>query len=245
MMEPRGHGLIDRPALRWPIRLFVGAALAAGLGLALLSPGARPWLLGGLGIATGFLAWSIWEETRGASAALGRVRDRWLAEPDVVASGDDLHFMEDGQPLIARLAIHRGAPAVAILTPLRETTAAFRIGSKALAPPGFDGLEPAIGGPPLSPLPGLALMLHDALVVEGNEPAQLERWLDGALVDALLAAARDHATLFRGLTFDGRFLAVHWRGDIAQEPEAVRALSAPLWRPFVPRLPPTPGVLLH
>lgn len=244
MTEPR-QGLIDRPALRWPIRIFTGMAIAAGLGLALLSPGARPWLLGGLAIATGFLAWSIWEETRGATAALARVRARWLAEPDVIDNGDELHFMEDGQPLIARLATHRGAPAVAILTPLRETTAAFRIASKLMPPPGFDGLEPAIGGPPLTPLPGLGLMLHDALLIEGNEPAQLERWLDGALVSALLLAARDRATSFRGLTFDGRFLAVHWRGDLASDPQAVRALSAPLWRPFVPRLPPTPGVILH
>jgi len=38
---------------------------------------------------------------------------------------------------------------------------------------------------------------------------------------------------------------VHWLGDLAGDPAAVRALSAPLWRPFVPRLEPTRGQLLN
>jgi hypothetical protein len=238
-------GLFERPALRWPFRIFLGAALAAALGLAFLSPGARPWLLGGVLVAGGLLAWTLWDETRGRAAAMRRVRERWLASPDVVDNGGDLHFMEDGQPLIARLSASARGLSTTVLTPLRETTAAFRIASPSLPTPSFDGEDPPVGGPPLSPLPGLQLMLHDALIVEGNEPAQLERWLDAALVTALLGAAREHPASFRGLTFDGRFLAVHWLGEVVNDPMTVRALSAPLWRPFVPRLPPARGALLH
>jgi len=201
--------------------------------------------LGALASAGTFFAWTLWDETRGRAAALGKLRLRWLQEPDVVANGADLHFQEDGQPLLARLATTATGPAVSVLTPLPETTAAFRIASHTLPTPGFDGTEPALGGPPLTPLPGLQSMLHDALRVEGNEPAQLERWLDQDLVLALTDAARDQAASFRGLTFDGRFLAVHWLGEIARDPALVRALSAPLWRPFVPRLPPASAVLLN
>ena len=242
--------IYERPGLRWPLRIFVASAAAAGLGLAFLSPGARPWLFAAVLMAGAFLAFSVWDETRGRAAALARLRARWLSQPDVIsdaadgAEGADLFFKEEGQPLIARLAFAK-APAVAILTPLRETTAAFRIASKALPRPSFDGHDPPVGGPPLSPLPGLQLMLHDALSVEGNEPGQLERWLDAELGSALVAAARDHAASFRGLTFDGRFLAVHWLGEIVSDPAAVRALSAPLWRQFVPRLPPARGELLN
>lgn len=238
-------GLFDRPALRWPFRIFVGLAIATAVGLAFLGPGARPWLLLALAAGGAFLAWSVWDQMRGRAAVVGRLRERWLAESDVVDNGHDLHFSEDGQPLIARLATSAGGHTVAILTPLRETTAAFRIASPELPEPSFDGHDPAVGGPPLTPLPGLQSMLHGALRVEGNEPAQLERWLDQALVSALLSAARNHADSFRGLTFDGRFLAVHWVGPVAADPNAVRALSAPLWRPFVPRLPPTRVELLN
>ncbi len=243
--DRRSGPLFERAELKWPRRIFLGVLVAAALGFALLGPAARPWLMFAVAAAAAFFAWAWWDETRGKSAALARLRQRWLAEPDVVENRDDLHFSEDGQPLIARLALGRHGPALSILTPLPETTAAFRIASRHLPRPGFDGLEPAVGGPPLSPLPGLQLLVVDALFVEGNEPARLERWLDRALIDALVAAARDHAAIFRGLTFDGRFLAVHWLGSIVGDPAAARALSAPLWRPFVPRLPPTRPELLH
>ena len=245
-MSDQWHsGLFDRPELRWPFRIFVGVALATALGLAFLGPSARPWLLLGLAAGGGFLAWSVWDATRGRAAVVGRLRERWVALPDVVDNGHDLHFSEDGQPLIARLATGDSGHTVAILTPLRETTAAFRIHAPKLPRPGFDGIEPAVGGPILAPLPGLKLMLHDAFEVEGNEPAQLERWLDQSLVKALLSAATHQADSFRGLTFDGRFLGVHWVGDGVADPIAIRALSAPLWRPFVPRLPPARPDLLN
>ncbi len=245
MSQTFRSGLFDRPQLRWPFRIFLGAALATVLGLAFLDPDARSWLLMGLAASGAYLAWSVWDETKGRAALTQRVRQRWVQQADVVDNGADLHFSEDGQPLIARFATGPLGPTVTVLTPLRETTAAFRIHAPKLPRPSFDGIEPAVGGPQLTPLPGLKLMLHDAFEVDGNEPAQLERWLDQALVKALLSAATHQADSFRGLTFDGRFLGVHWVGDAVADPIAIRALSAPLWRPFVPRLPPVRADLLN
>lgn len=243
-MSP-GEGLWGRPELRWPLRLFGAAALLLGLGLAVFGPEARPWLVGTFVAAGAWVAFSAWDETRGRAAALHRLRERWLADPSVLAHGEDLHFMEDGQPLFARLAMGRRGPGVTILTPLRETTAAFSIASPTLPAPGFDGLEPPVGGPPLTPLSGLQSLIGGVARVSGNDPVTLERWLDEALVSALRRALAEHPESFRGLTFDGRFLAVHWVGAPALDPSAARALSAPLWRPFVPRLPPVPTTLLN
>lgn len=245
MSQTFRSGLFDRPQLRWPFRIFLGAALATVLGLAFLDPDARSWLFMGLLAAGAYLAWSVWDETKGRAAMTQRARQRWVQQPDVLDNGADLHFSEDGQPLIARFATGPLGPVVTVLTPLRETTAAFRIHTPKLPRPGFDGVEPAVGGPILAPLPGLKLMLHEAFEVEGNEPAQLERWLDQALINALLSAATHQADSFRGLTFDGRFLGVHWVGETVADPIAIRALSAPLWRPFVPRLPPVRADLLN
>lgn len=244
-MNDASTALYRKPAMRWPLRLFIAVLGAAVIGFAYLGPELRPYLVGALLAAGGYLAWSAWDALRGRAAALEARLDRWRAAPGVLEHEGDLHFKEDGQPLLARLDEARSGPTVAVLTPLRETTAAFRIANRALPLPGFDGREPAVGGPSLSALPGVQLLLHDALIVEGNEPAQLQRWLDEALVSALVTAVRDHPDTFRGLTFDGRFLAVHWVGAPADDPGMARALSAPLWRPFVPRLPPTRLELLN
>jgi hypothetical protein len=240
-----GEGLWRKPELRWPIGLFGAAALLLGVGLAVFGPEARPWFVGTFIAAGAWVAFSVWDETRGRAAALHRVRERWLADPTVLAHGDDLHFLEDGQPLFARLAMGSRGPSVTILTPLRETTAAFAIASPHLPAPGFDGLEPPVGGPPLTPLSGLQSLLGGLGKVSGNDPGTLERWMDATLVAALTNALRDHRESFRGLTFDGRFLGVHWVGSPALDPSAARALSAPLWRPFVPRLPAASTALLN
>lgn len=245
MSAARRVPLIERPALKWPRRLLLGSIFAAIVGTVVLSPAARPWLIGAVVAFAVLFLWTLWDETRGRGAALQRLRERWLQHPDVIDSGGDLHFSEDRQPLIARLALGKHGPTIAVLTPLNVSTTAFRIRPRDLPAPSFDGRYPSVGGPSLTHLPGLQTLLHDALIVEGNAPARLERWLDQDLIHALLSAARDHPQSFGGLTFDGRFVAVHWIGPIVVDPEAVRALSAPLWRAFVPRLPPIRRELLN
>ena len=119
MDAPRQGLLSNLPAnARWPLRLFLGSALALGLGLGLLDAGARPWLFGAF-LGTGLLlGYTIWDETRGRAHRLAELRKRWLD----FGAGDggsledgmstrrptgltraDLHLMEDGQPLIGRL----------------------------------------------------------------------------------------------------------------------------------------------
>lgn len=264
MDAPRQGLLSNLPTnARWPLRLFLGASLALGLGLGLLDAGARPWLIGAF-LGTGLLlGYTIWDETRGRAHRLNELRKRWLD----FGAGDggsledgistrrptgltraDLHLMEDGQPLIARLGLHGrdATPTVAILTPLPETTTAFLIASKHLPRPGFDGLEPVSRGPTLEPLPGVGALLEQTFHVMGNDPTRITRLLDEDLRHALAETDTLHRSVFRGLTFDGRFLAVHLLGeDLASDPAKALALSRPLWRPFVPRLPPLPRTILH
>ena len=225
---------------RWPLRFFLGATLALGVGLAVLEQGARPWLLGGF-LATGtLLAYTLWDETKGRAARLNALRRRWLdagaMEGDTTAftparptglRRDDLHFMEDGQPLIVRLSLHGrdATPTVAVLTPLPETTTAFKITAKHLPPPTFDGLEAAGRGPSLEVLPGVATLVGSVFGVTGNDPARITRFLDDDLRHALREADVLYRDSFRGLTFDGRFLAVHFVGEaIAEAPTRVLLL---------------------
>lgn len=232
---------------RWPLRVVVVAGVVLGVGVWLF-PGAKTALLIGFGLALAWAGWSLWDATRGATFALARERQRWLDALGAVDDDKDLHLMEERQPLIVRLDRRGAALTSAVLTPLPETTAAFRIWPRAAPRPGFDGREPPVGGPLLTPLSGLEGTLGGAFTIEGNEPARIARWLDGELVQGLLVTLSLHADTFRGLTFDGRFLAVHWVNvtgqGVGHDPVATLAASSALWRPFVPRLPSaTPGLM--
>jgi len=244
--------LTDQAArVRWPLRVAVAAALVLGLGVWLF-PGAKTAFIVIFLAALAWAGFTLWDATRGASFALERERKRWLEALGAVDHGHDLHLMEERQPLVVRLDRRARAMTSAVLTPLPETTAAFRIWPRAAPKPGFDGVEPPVGGPLLTPLPGLEATLGGAFSIEGNEPAHLARWLDGELVQGLHVTLALHADTFRGLTFDGRFLAVHWldvagqgAGAVGRDPIATLAASSALWRPFVPRLPPAPASLMH
>lgn len=245
---------------RWPMRFFLGATLALGVGLAVLDHGARPWLFGGF-LATGALfGYTLWDETRGRAARLNALRRRWLDAGALEGDGmyvgarptglrrDDLHFMEDGQPLVVRLSLvgRDATPAVAVLTPLPETTTAFMITAKHLPRPTFDGLEAAGRGPSLEVLPGVATLMGSVFDVTGNDPTRITRLLDDDLRHALREADVLHRDHFRGLTFDGRFLAAHFVGEeVAEAPARVFDMARPLWRPFIPRLPPLPRTTLN
>lgn len=233
------------PQARGPLTAFIASLALLVLGLALFGPGARPWLLSLAAFSGAYFLWTVWDVTRGRSAHLESLRMLWASHLGGARNADDIHFMEDGQPLIARLALDTDVLSAAVLTPLSENTTAFRITPKQQRTPSFEGLYPAHSGPPVQPLPGLGALLGDALHIEGNQPAQLARWLDAELLTAIGNAARDHGASFGGLTFDGRFLGIHWRGEVVRDPKSVAALSAPLWRPFVPRLPPMRPELLN
>lgn len=234
-----------RASLKWPFRIFVAACALLAIGLIWLGPDARVPLLVLVGCSGAFLGWSMYDQSRGLGAALAQRRAVWEARTGAVADGEDLHLMSDGQPLIVRVGRLGQAMTATVLTPLSETTTAFRFWPKGARRPSFDGHDPAVGGPRLSLLPALGTFFGGVIEVEGNEPVRIRRWLDGELLTALEAAARDHAPTFRGLTFDGRFLAVHWIGPLTDVPEDVLALSTPLWRPFVPRLPPASPATMH
>lgn len=234
-------------SMRWPLRFFVVAIVVLGLGVWLF-PGAKTALLVVLAVAGGWLGWSWWDATRGQSAAVGTLRARFLdvLEPQgAVMNGDDLHIAEDAQPLVVRVGRRGAATTATVLTPLSESTTAFRIWPRAMPRPSFDGNDPPVGGPLLTHLPALERVLGGSFQVEGNEPTHIVRYLDADLLSSLLEAERSHPAGFRGLTFDGRFLAVHWLGAVAGDPLRTLSASSPLWRAFVPRLPRVPPSLMH
>ena len=234
-------------ALRWPLRTFGAAVVVVGLG-SYLFPDAKSVLLAAGALVLAWVGWVWWDATRGAGAAIDELRGRWLdalAPYEAVASGDDVHVMEAGQPLIVRVGRRDGHPGVSVLTPLSETTTAFRIWPHAMPKPSFDGADPPVGGPLLTPLPAMEPVFGGAFAVEGNEPTRMMRYLDQDILSALLWAERLHPGTFRGLTFDGRFVAVHWLGELARDPLATLTASGTLWRPFVPRLPSAAPQLMH
>jgi len=240
------------------MRIFLGSALALGLGLGFLDASARPWLFGAFIGSLALVGYTLWDETRGRAARVASLRKRWLEfgaiERDSLPTSPrptgldrgDLHLMQDGQPIVVRISLLKDVPTVAVLTPLPETTTAFRIASRHHPRPSFDGIEPALRGAALEALPGVGATLGSAFHVEGNDPTRLLRLLDEALADALAHADLHHRDTFRGLTFDGRFLAVHWLGDdLASDPMGALAMAAPFWRPFIPRLPAIPREILN
>ncbi|MFO0750412.1 MAG: hypothetical protein U1F43_32790 [Myxococcota bacterium] len=234
-------------AVRWPLRAFAVAVIVLALGVWLF-PAAKTALLIGVALSGAWLAWTWWDATRGEGAAVDAVRARFaaaLAPAGAVENGPDLHLFEVSQPLLLRVGRRGRATATTLLTPLRESTTAFRIWPRAMPRPSFDGSEPPVGGPMLTHLPALETVLGGGFSVEGNEPTHIMRYLDEALLSALLDAERSYPAAFRGLTFDGRFLAVHWLGGVAGDPQRVVRASSLVWRPFVPRLPPVPSSLMH
>lgn len=236
-----------RRSLRWPLRLFVATLVALVIGVWLFPAGKTAFIVA-LAAAAGWLAWTFWDATRGAGAALDARRASFAAALEAeggVMNGEDLHVMEDGQPLIVRVGQRDGRPTATVLTPLSESTTAFRFWPHAMPRPSFDGGDPPVGGPLLTRLHALETVLGGGFEVEGNEPTHIMRWIDEALLAALLDAAHSQPAAFRGLTFDGRFLAVHWIGGPASDVHRALALSSRLWRPFVPRLPALPPSLMH
>jgi len=236
-------------AFRVAARVTVALALAFGLSTVIdLGPVGGPLLaLAALGAVT--TGWLAWDESRGTSHALSALRATWQAALPCSEDGETLVIdpMDGGPVRLVRLArLPDGTPAVAVLSPAPPATEGFRLWARSLPRPGFDGQEPPVGGPALTPLPGVAAILGDLLAadgsgatpsieVEGNAPdallARLRKAPRAALSQALLA----HPASFRGLTFDGSHVATHWLGSIAHDPAHLMAAATPLLDAFVPR----------
>lgn len=246
-----------RLALRVALGLAIAAALSTVSGLdALTLP------LGLLAGAAGlWLGWVIWDESRGRTHRTDRVMAAWQASTQGIRDGDALALqLEGGRPLTIRAAVTRhGLTAVALLTPLQTATFSIRAWPTPLPRPGFDGQEPSVGGPRTDPLPGVETIVgavrtelgHPAdatpLRVEGNAPERALQLLTPRVLDALHDIERLHTGDFRGITFDGNLLGVHWLGRTAEDPLTAFHASLIVLEALLPRAP-SPGpshALLH
>jgi hypothetical protein len=246
-----------RLALRVAIALAVAAGLSTVSGL-----GALTLPLGLLAGAAGlWLVWVIWDESRGRSHLTDRALNAWQADVGGVRDEDALALqIAGGRPLSVRAAVTRhGLTAVALLTPLQMTTFSFRAWPAPAPRPGFDGAEPSVGGPRTDPLPGVETIVgtvrrelgHPAnatpLRVEGNSPERALQILTPRVLDALHDAERLHGGDFRGITFDGNLLGVHWLGGTAEDPLTALHATLHILEAFLPKTetPVPPHTTLH
>jgi|GEM_PF-1462468 len=216
---------------RWAARIAVALGLAAGLSTVTGLESLTAPLVALTVAAVGWLAWQIWDDGRGPSH---RVREMLALWRDALGGADDrdsLYLREpDGRGLQARFAVTRaGVASVAIMTAFPVTTFSFRAWPSDVARPGFDGQEPAVGGPRLDPLPGLETIVREimrgpplpmamTLKLEGNAPERTLQLFTPRFLAALSSIDAIPSGSFRGLSFDGNLLAVHWLDPVALDP---------------------------
>lgn len=224
----------DRPAgLGTTARLLVAGALAAGAGIPLSSARLTPWLILALVGLLAALAYHLWDSSRGPGAALAALHRRWLELPGARASGPLMVDVHDGvQPLRIRIT-RRGRTSYGLVTtPLLASTVAFRLWPAEAPPPGFLGSATLDGPPDLARAVGVEARFAHVFRAESNLPLALDAIVTADLMAPLLAVRREAPTAFRGVTWDGRELGVHWAGPQLTDPTRTLQLSRPIWRAF-------------
>jgi hypothetical protein len=236
---------VDRPQrevapalarVAWPLRIGVGVALAAAGGIPLFGPRWTPWLVGLLALALGWAGWHLWWATRGPGAVLVGLERRWLglhgARP---IGGCAVHVHDGTQPLRIQLARQARTLVAHVATPLPASTLAFRLW------PVDAGEAPEFTGSATRELTYDLARAHEVEALfsmlfhaEANEPRLLHRIMTSEVLAPLLLVRKESPPgAFRGITWDGRELAIHWTGPLVTDPERALQLSRPIWRSFV------------
>lgn len=218
--------------LHTPLRLTLAATLVGAAGQPLLGP---RWtlalavlsILGGLGTL-----WILWYGLKGPGAALARLERRWLDLHGARSAGPCHIAVHDGmQPL--RITIARaGRDLTAVVrTPAPESTLSFRVWPSDAPAPGFAGSATRDLAPDLTRVPEVEQRFSLLLRAEANSASWLQRLMTQDLLAALLTVRHEAPEgTFRGLTWDGRELSVHWAGELAGDPPRALQLSRALWR---------------
>jgi hypothetical protein len=241
-------------ARRFAWRTTLTLALAFGLTTVIDLGALGGPLLALAAVGAAMTGWLAWDETRGSGHAQASLMARWRSELPCSVDGERLVLdpCDGGPPRFIRLAqLTDGAPTAAVLVPMAPATDGFRLWPRGMSRPGFDGAEPQVGGPALSPLPGAAsilaqLLTKDAerepwrsqvapLELEGNAPEAVLSRLRKAPRAALAETIRLHGDAFRGMTFNGAELATHWVGPLVLDPARLMAAAAPLLDAMAPR----------
>lgn len=219
----------------WPIRAGVGVALAAAAAVPLFGRHYTPWLIILAAGALGWAGWHVWWATRGAGAILVGLEQRWLELHGARQLGRCAVAVHDGmQPLQIRLARERRLLMADVATPLPASTLTFRIWPADQHAPDFAGSPTRELTYDLERAPEVEALFAGHFGAESNSPASLRRIMSASLMAPLLTVQQESPPgAFRGLTWDGRELAVHWAGPLVTDPTRALQLSRPIWRSFV------------
>lgn len=224
--------------LQWPRRLLILAASFALVGYFALPRGLHIYLYALLGLASIGYLYARWDETRGQAASQEALRTHLKSELGALREGEVLHLRHEGRPILIKTSVLNRELQVAVLTPMPESSLAFRLYREHTPRPPLDGGAMALGAADLEPLPGLSATLPQGMALEGNAPAQIARLFDNELRDALARTTFEHRDSFRGLSFDGRFLGAHWTLPLASRSQAMLEASWDLFVPFIPQATP-------
>ncbi|TNF23903.1 MAG: hypothetical protein EP329_26305 [Deltaproteobacteria bacterium] len=219
----------------WPIRVGVGVALAAAAAIPLFGRHYTLWLVLLAVGALGWSAWHLWWATRGPGAILVGLEQRWLELHGARRLGRCAVVVHDGmQPLQIRLSRERRTLRADVGTPLPASTLTFRLWPADQAAPDFAGSPTRELTYDLERAPEVEALFAGRFGAESNHPAALRRIMTASLMAPLLTVHQSSPPgAFRGLTWDGRELAVHWAGPVVTDPTRALQLSRPIWRAFV------------
>jgi len=216
----------------WRLRLGVALSLAALVGAAVLD--LRPWWVGLL-LASGlWILYGWWYDSRGPGAVFTRLMARWLELPGAHAHGPlELRVHDGMQPIAIHLGREGRGFGVTVATPVPDSTLAFRLWPRDVEAPAFRGTATRTGPADLDRAHAVEALFVQLFRAETNDTEALRQLMSERTMAPILVAWKEARAGFAGVTFDGRFLGLHWRGDLIGDPARAMQLSRPIWRALV------------
>ncbi len=174
-----------------------------------------------------------WYRQRGPGAVLSGLIATWLELPGASHRGQTVSVYDGDQPITIRLARRRGLLVAVIHTPIGTSPVAWRVWSRGQPAPPLDPELRPHGGPPVSRAAALEAAFGGPVVsVETSDVRDAARHLDSQLRQKILGLKLQAHTEWRGVTYDGRVLGIHFCGATAADPERATALARSVWKVF-------------
>lgn len=216
--------------LPWSVRI-TAAVLAAEL-LALFVFGVRPsfWLISLLVATAASLVYLLWDHRYGPSAIQADLTARWLGLPGAHPAPGGVHVHDGMQPLTIWLGTQTSTQSAVVLTPVADSEMACRIWPDGQTPPPFAGsLTRFRTAPALDRAYTIEQKFAGLLQIEVNDEPGMSTLLTAPRVGPILAVRQEAPQMFKGVTWDGEQLGVHWWGPIVKDPVRMLQLSRAIW----------------
>ncbi|PIE65936.1 MAG: hypothetical protein CSA24_01470 [Deltaproteobacteria bacterium] len=224
-----------QPQARWTTRLLIAGTLAGFAGLPILGTRWAPWLIILAVTSLALLLYGWWFGARGPGAVMRGLLARWLELSGARRGpgGYEVRVFDGLQPLRITLSRNGRDLCAQVTTRLSDTTLAFRLWPDGQEPPSFTGSMSRELCDDLRRAPAVEARLANLYRADANQPRALDRAITRDLMAPLLAVRKAATPGYRGVTFDGASLSVHWRGPATADPERVMQLSRPIWAAMV------------